>query len=52
MGRVLDELWPDLDDRGRDLNQAPGPAWVDNAARQARERLRTRESLTRIGHGD
>lgn len=29
-------LWPDRDDRGRDLNSTPGPAWVDDAARCVR----------------
>ena len=45
-------LWPDRDDRGRDLNSAPGPAWVDDAARDVRERLRACAAPVRIGHGD
>jgi hypothetical protein len=45
-------LWPDRDDRGRDLNQVPGPVWVDVAARQVRERLRSRVVPALIGHGD
>lgn len=45
-------VWPDRDDRGHDLNQVPGPAWVDDAARQVRDRLRAREAPVRIGHGD
>lgn len=45
-------LWPDRDDRGRDLNSTPGPAWVDDAARQVRERLSTPASAARVGHGD
>ena len=45
-------LWPDHDDRGRDLNSTPGPAWVDGAARGVRERLRACAAPARIGHGD
>ena len=45
-------LWPDRDDRGRDLNSTPGPAWVDAAARGVRERLRALAAPLRIGHGD
>jgi hypothetical protein len=47
-----DRLWPDRDDRGRDLNQTPGPAWVDDAARRVRERLTAVSAPARIGHGD
>jgi hypothetical protein len=46
------QLWPDRDDRGRDLNSTPGPAWVDDAARSVRERLRALAAPARIGHGD
>ena len=45
-------LWPDCDDNGRDLNSTPGPAWVDGAARGARERLRARMARACVGHGD
>ncbi len=45
-------LWPDRDDRGRDLNDAPGPAWVDDTARRVRERLSASAAPVRIGHGD
>ena len=45
-------LWPDRDDRGRDLNSAPGPAWVDDAAGRVRERLSTSAAPARVGHGD
>jgi hypothetical protein len=45
-------LWPDRDDRGRDLNSIPGPAWVDDAARRVRERLSAPTAAARVGHGD
>jgi Phosphotransferase enzyme family len=45
-------LWPDLDDEGRDLNQWPGPDWVDRAAGQVRGRMSGRDEPPRIGHGD
>ena len=45
-------LWPDRDDRGRDLNRAPGPVWVDNAARRVRERLSASAEPLLVGHGD
>jgi hypothetical protein len=45
-------LWPDRDDRGRDLNSTPGPAWVDAVARGVRERLRALAAPLRIGHCD
>lgn len=45
-------LWPDRDDRGRDLNSTPGPAWVDDAARRVRERLSASAAAARVGHGD
>jgi hypothetical protein len=45
-------LWPDRDDRGRDLNGTPGPGWVDDAARRVRERLRASAGPVRVGHGD
>jgi len=45
-------LWPDRDDRGQDLNQANGPHWVDDAAQQVRQRMRSYHAPARIGHGD
>lgn len=45
-------LWPDRDDRGRDLNSVPGPVWVDDAARRVRERLRASAAPACVGHGD
>jgi hypothetical protein len=45
-------LWPDRDDRGRDLNETPGPGWVDRAARLVREQMRGCEGPLRAGHGD
>jgi Phosphotransferase enzyme family len=45
-------LWPERDDQGRDLNDAPGPAWVDDAARRVRERLNASSAPACIGHGD
>jgi hypothetical protein len=45
-------LWPDRDDRGRDLNSVPGPAWVDDAARRVRERLSASAAPACVGHGD
>jgi hypothetical protein len=45
-------LWPDRDDRGRDLNSTPGPAWVDGAARCVRGRLIASAAPARVGHGD
>jgi len=45
-------LWPDRDDRGQDLNQANGPSWIDDAARQVRQQMRSYHAPARIGHGD
>jgi len=45
-------LWPDRDDQGRNLNHTHGPAWVDTAAAQVRQRLRTFPEPFRAGHGD
>ncbi len=47
-----ERLWPDVDDHGRDLNEVPGPAWVDDAARRVRQRLSGYGAPPRIGHGD
>jgi hypothetical protein len=45
-------LWPDLDDQGRDLNESPGPGWVDSAAAWVRQRMSACREPLRIGHGD
>lgn len=45
-------LWPDKDDRGRDLNEVSGPAWVDQAARLVRERMSAVQAASSVGHGD
>lgn len=45
-------LWPDIDDHGRDLNEVPGPAWVDDAAQRVRQRMSGYGAPRRIGHGD
>jgi hypothetical protein len=45
-------LWPDRDDQGRNLNQSPGPGWVDRAAGRVRQRMRACREPLRIGHGD
>ncbi len=45
-------LWPDRDDEGRDLNDALGPVWIDDAARRVRVRLNACAAPARIGHGD
>lgn len=46
------QLWPELDDEGRDLNEVCGPAWVDSAASGVRDHLRACRSPVRVGHGD
>jgi hypothetical protein len=45
-------LWPDRDDQGRDLNESPGPAWVDRAAARVRRHMSACRDPLRIGHGD
>jgi hypothetical protein len=45
-------LWPARDDHGRDLNNTPGPAWVDDAARRVRQRLTASAAPQCVGHGD
>ncbi len=45
-------LWPDRDDQGRDLNESPGPGWVDRAADWVRQRMTACREPLRIGHGD
>jgi hypothetical protein len=46
------ELWPDLDDVGRNLNRVDGPAWVDTAAARVRRLLRDYAAPACVGHGD
>lgn len=45
-------VWPDLDDRGVNLNLFDGPVWIDSAARKVREALSRYRAPLRIGHGD
>ena len=45
-------LWPRPEGRDVDLNAVAGPAWIDNAGRRARDRLRAGASDTVIGHCD
>jgi hypothetical protein len=45
-------LWPYDEDSGLNLNEVPGPQWVDDAGRRARDRLRAHGSETVIGHCD
>jgi hypothetical protein len=45
-------LWPWPDDNDEDLNDVAGPAWVDDAGRRARDRLRVAVGTRRVGHGD
>ncbi len=45
-------LWPRPEGRDIDLNAAPGPVWIDDAGRRARDRLRAGKSDTVIGHCD
>jgi hypothetical protein len=45
-------LWPDHDDRGRDLNKVSGPEWVDRAARLVRQRMSAVRTARCAGHGD
>jgi hypothetical protein len=44
--------WARPEDRDVDLNAVAGPAWIDNAGRRARDRLRAGPSGTVIGHCD
>lgn len=46
------ELWPWPDDRDVDLNAVGGTAWIDEAGRAARERLRQLGGELVVGHGD
>ncbi len=47
-----DDLWPPPDDIPENLNQRPGPAWLDDIARAARERLKVAAGTPVVGHGD
>lgn len=47
-----DELWPERDDTGRNLNRLPGPSWIDDAARIARDVLRSADLPLVVGHAD
>ena len=47
-----DGLWPWPDDLDVDMNQHPGPAWVDHLARRIRARLASRPEAPVIGHVD
>lgn len=47
------ELWPKVDDHGRDLNRVGGPGWVDDSAREVRGVLLSGDlGPSRVGHGD
>jgi Phosphotransferase enzyme family len=46
------QLWPDLDDEGRNLNRVDGPAWIDTAAAGTRRLLRGYSAPACVGHGD
>jgi hypothetical protein len=45
-------LWPRPEDSDLDLNEVAGPAWIDEAGRRARDRLRAEASEALIGHCD
>ena len=45
-------LWPCPEGRDIDLSAVPGPAWIDDVGRRARDRLRAGPSDTVIGHCD
>jgi Phosphotransferase enzyme family len=48
-----DGLWPcPEDDPDVNLNEVAGPAWIDDAGRRARDRLRASGSQAVIGHCD
>jgi hypothetical protein len=47
-----DRLWPPPDDRPGDLNDHPGPAWLDRAAVRARARLAGLRLPPVVGHAD
>ncbi|GAA4894733.1 phosphotransferase family enzyme [Stackebrandtia albiflava] len=45
-------LWPPPEDAEVDLDEAPGPEWIDDVGRRARDRLRTGRWEPVIGHCD
>jgi len=45
-------LWPWPEDLDVDLNEVPGPAWIDAAGRAARQKLQEGRDQAVIGHGD
>jgi hypothetical protein len=45
-------LWPTPDDLDVDLNDRPGPAWLDDIAERIRERMRSDNDRPVVGHGD
>ena len=45
-------LWPRPEDPDVNLNEVAGPQWIDDAGRQARDRLRAGGSEAVIGHCD
>lgn len=47
-----DILWPHPADDDVDLNDVVGPAWIDEAASRARDRLRAGRAKAVIGHCD
>jgi hypothetical protein len=50
-----DGIWPSPEEAGdldADLNQAPGPAWLDEAAQAARRMLQASQDQPVIGHCD
>lgn len=46
------ELWPEADDRDQDLNQHPGPTWLDHLAVRVRSCLAELALPLVVGHGD
>ena len=44
--------WPELDDRGVNLNLFEGPQWLDDAALRVRKALAKYEAPLRVGHCD
>jgi hypothetical protein len=47
-----DGLWPDPDDLDLDLNDHPGPAWIDETASRVRDRLARVDRPPIVGHLD
>jgi hypothetical protein len=45
-------LWPPPDDRDGDLNDHPGPAWLDRVAARVRDRLAGLRLAPVVGHAD